>query len=152
MTQIDAEPQNIAKTSERRRRIRRLTQISADPRNIAKRKWRRTRSRQLYLSAKRNRRRRLGGCDRLAGCLSAYSPLLAELVESAADVLKFVLKTEPKGMDDNDGGIGSGLSWKWAEMGTGPGLQLGLGLGSELRSGPELERNMGLEFEQWCMI
>ena len=70
-----------------------------------------------------------GGCDWLAGCLSAYSPLLAELVESAADVLKFdlkfVLKTEPKGMDDNGG----------------------LGIVSELGSRLERGRNMELDLD-----
>ena len=69
--------------------------------------------------------------DRLEGCLAAFSPLPEKLVESVADVLKFglkfVLKTEPKGMDDNDGGIGSGLSWKGGGNGIRPGTAIGAG-------------------------
>ena len=79
--------------------------------------------------------------DRLEGCLAAFSPLPGQLVESVADVLKFdlkfVLKVEPKGRDDNDGAFG--LEWSGEELGSENGSELG----SRLERG----RNMELEIE-----
>jgi hypothetical protein len=70
--------------------------------------------------------RQLG--DRLEGCLSAFGPLLAELVVIVLGVLKLM----PKGTDAGEG---------WLGLRLGSGTRLGLV--TVLGSGPGLDRCWG---------